>query len=133
MTDSISLQLQLDIGLSDMTYTEQEIFLILTSFLSGTRRLTALEAAAQINNLFPHQPEKDGKKRSPGGFLAAFWDIAFQIAVQLDYQTQSMLEFISLTKALRNMPSSAILEDGRRLWQDLPDLALFFTERWNLS
>ncbi|KAG4273081.1 hypothetical protein FPRO04_09918 [Fusarium proliferatum] len=114
-----------------MTDTEQQLTLVLTSFLSETQPITAPEAATKINNLFPHQPEKDGRHKSPGGFLAAFWDIAFQIAVQLDYQTQQMQSFISLIKALRDLPSTAILEDGRRLWQDLPDLSLFFTERWN--
>ncbi|KAG4279738.1 hypothetical protein FPRO06_11072 [Fusarium proliferatum] len=114
-----------------MTDTEQQLTLVLTSFLSETQPITASEAATKINNLFPHQPEKDGRHKSPGGFLAAFWDIAFQIAVQLDYQTQQMQKFISLIKALRGLPSTAILEDGRRLWQDLPDLSLFFTERWN--
>ncbi|KAF4338432.1 hypothetical protein FBEOM_7701 [Fusarium beomiforme] len=131
MNDPNSLQIQLDAGFSDMPDNEQEIFLLLTSFLSETQPLTAPEVSVQIHNLFPHQPEKDGKKKSPGGFLAAFWDLMFQIAVQLDYKAQPMKKFISLLKALRDMPSTAVLEDGRRLWQDLPDLALFFTERWN--
>ncbi|CZR47953.1 uncharacterized protein FPRO_13620 [Fusarium proliferatum ET1] len=125
------LHFQLDTDFSEMTDTEQQLTLVLTSFLSETQPITAPEAATKINNLFPHQPEKDGRHKSPGGFLAAFWDIAFQIAVQLDYQTQQMQRFISLIKALRDLPSTAILEDGRRLWQDLPDLSLFFTERWN--
>ncbi|KLO83531.1 uncharacterized protein LW93_313 [Fusarium fujikuroi] len=124
-------QFQFDTDFSEMADTEQEIMLIFTSLLSETQLLTAPEAAAKINDLFPHQPQKDGNKKSPGGFLAAFWDIAFQIAVQLDYRTQQMQKFISLIKALRDLPSTAILEDGRRLWQDLPDLSLFFTERWN--
>ncbi|KAF5984454.1 P-loop containing protein [Fusarium bulbicola] len=122
---------QLDTDFSEMADTEQKITLILTSYLSETQSITAPEAATQINNLFPHQPEKDGNRKSPGGFLAAFWDLAFQIAVQFDYQTQQMQKFISLIKALRDLPSTTILEDGRRLWHDLPDLSLFFTERWN--
>ncbi|KAF4438160.1 hypothetical protein FACUT_5025 [Fusarium acutatum] len=131
MNNANSLQFQLDTGFSEMADTEQRITLILTSFLSERQATTAPEAATHISNLFPHQPEKDGNKKSPGGFLAAFWDLAFQIAVQLDYQTQQMQKFISLIKALRDLPTTAILEDGRRLWQDLPDLSLFFTERWN--
>ncbi|KAF5664604.1 hypothetical protein FCIRC_10758 [Fusarium circinatum] len=131
MDDANSLQFQLDNDFSEMADTEQKITLILTSFLSESQPITAPEAAAQIDNLFPHQPEKDGNKKSPGGFLAASWDLAFQIAVQLDYQTPQMQKFISLIKALRDLPSTAVLEDGRRLWQDLPDLSLFFTERWN--
>lgn len=125
------LHFQLDTDFSEMTDTEQQLALVLTSFLSETQPITAPEAATKLNNLFPHQPEKDGRHKSPGGFLAAFWGIAFQIAVQLDYQTQYMQRFISLIEALRDLPSTAILEDGRRLWQDLPDLSLFFTERWN--
>ncbi|KAF4446883.1 hypothetical protein F53441_9514 [Fusarium austroafricanum] len=113
------------------TDIEQQISLILTSYLSESPLPTALEAAIQINDLFPHQHEKSEVKRNPGGFLAAFWDLAFNIAVQLGYQTQPMRKFISLIKALRDLPSTVILEDGRRLWQDLPDLALFFTERWH--
>ncbi|KAG5818955.1 hypothetical protein H9Q71_001208 [Fusarium xylarioides] len=131
MDNANSLQFQLDAGFSEMTDTEREMTLILTSFLSETQPIAASEAVAQINSLFPHQPEKDGNKRSSGGFLAAFWDLAFQIAIQLDYQTQQMQDFISLIKALRDLPSTAIPEDHRRLWQDLPDLSLFFTERWN--
>ncbi|KAG4259055.1 hypothetical protein FPRO03_13277 [Fusarium proliferatum] len=131
MNSAILLQFQLDTGFSEMADAEQQITLILTSFLSETQPIAASEAATQIDNLFPHQYEEDGNKKSPGGFLAAFWDLAFQIAVQLDYRTQQMQKFISLIEALRDLPSTAILKDGRRLWQDLPDLSLFFTERWN--
>lgn len=124
-------QSQFDADFSKMADTEQEITLIFTSLLSETQVITAPEAAVKINDLLPHQPQNDGNKKSPGGFLAAFWDLAFQIVVQLDYQTQQMQEFISFVKALRDLPSTAVLKDGRRLWQDLPDLSLFFTERWN--
>ncbi|KAH8680438.1 hypothetical protein BGZ61DRAFT_481128 [Ilyonectria robusta] len=123
--------LQLDPGSDSMTDTELETFPILTSYLSATSQPTASEAAKQINSLFPSHRGNGEANKSPEGFLAAFWDLMFRVAIQLDYQTQSMHKFVSLIKALRDLPNTTALKDGRRLWQDLPDLALFLTERWH--
>ena len=54
-----------------------------------------------------------------------------RIAYQLDYGGVPMQRFIDLVKALRQLPSSITLEDGLRVWQDLPNFSMFVTERWH--
>lgn len=110
---------------------ELKLFDILATYLPQDSVLSSQDAAEQINSLFPNNRPGDDEKESPGSFLSEFWDLMFRIGYQLDYQDVPMQRFISLIKALRQLPSEITLENGSRVWQDLPDLPIYLTERWH--
>ncbi|KAL1970452.1 hypothetical protein VTN77DRAFT_4096 [Rasamsonia byssochlamydoides] len=124
----LGLQLEATPGEWDI---ELKLFDILTTYLPQDSALSAQHAAEQINSLFPTNRPGEDEKESPGSFLAEFWDLMFRVAYQLDYQDVPMQRFISLIKALRQLPSNITLENGSRVWQDLPDLPIYLTERWH--
>lgn len=129
VNNPLGLQLEANPGEWDI---ELKLFDILTTYLPRDSAWSAPHAAEQINGLFPNnRPGNDDEKESPGSFLAEFWDLMFRIAYQLDYRDVPMQRVISLIKALQQLPSDIKLEDGSRVWQDLPHLPIFLTERWH--
>ncbi|KAF2666550.1 hypothetical protein BT63DRAFT_481054 [Microthyrium microscopicum] len=135
MSQSNLLNLQME-GTPGSWIVEDMLFDILTAYLPIVSPVTALEAAQEIDKLFPsHRAEIAGEEReSPGSFLAEFWDLFFRVTSQISYATDGMDRAVQLIQALHGLPSETIQLQGDRsaeLWSDLPYMSMAWSERFN--
>lgn len=131
---------------------EVGLFDVFLTYLPGDSQVSAPVAAARINQILlsntnnntlnhdkaesPERAAEDVHIReledpSIGGFLHAFWDMYFLLGCQIDPRTEVLDRHVSLVGALKQLPSEVRSEKYGRIWQDLPRMAWFLTERWN--
>lgn len=128
-------------------WVETALFDVFLTYLPGDSQVSAPVAAARIHKILlnnnnndddenPGRAAKDAESCQlddikTGGFLHVFWDMYFLLGCQIDPETEAIDRHVSLVGALKQMPSEARSERYGRIWQELPRMTWFLTERWN--
>lgn len=132
--------LGLKLEVANPNLLELKVFNVLLFYLPNDSQVSVPETASQIhsillNNLVVEQsnPDVGGVTDTVGGILHIFWDIYFLLGTQIDpkLNSGSMDCLISLVGVLKQLPSEVHTERYGRVWQDLPQMSMFLTKRWN--
>ena len=109
--------------------TEEELFKILLSYLPASSRLSAAQAAKEVNSLHPKHRSEGAADESSDKFFWTFWGLMFRVACQIDCMDEAMERFVGLVKALAKLPSTAVKEDGQ-VWKNLPVMETCEVKFW---
>ena len=133
MTDSTPLNLVLE---GDEPWViNQRIFYILNTYLQPNARLSPVNAAQEIDKLFPlNRPrEEDKENEDPAIFLFEMWDVVVSLAEQIPWNHPGQNRLVELIQALRDLPEPKTVElknwDDQVVYSDLPLLGPVMTER----
>lgn len=135
------LGLQLEVREPDSV--EIALLDVFLTYLPGDSRKSASVAAASIHQILLGDINESSDCAAEavnaheletsyiGGFFHAFWDMYSLLGCQIDPKNEAMDRPVSLVGALKHMPSEVRFGRYGRVWQDLPQMLWFFTERWN--
>lgn len=130
--------LGLKLELREQSPAEIQIFDIFLAYLPVDSQVSASDAAAQINQVLLRNTGNadlgDSKDAvTIKGFLWVFWDMYWLIGCQIDpaLNSDAIDRQVALFGALKQLPSPVRIENGSRVWQDLPVMGMSITERWN--
>lgn len=113
---------------------ETKVFNVFLTYLPRNSQQSACVAAARIHQLLLENKDPNGDNKPEqgiGGFLHLFWDMYFLLGCQISQESEEMNRHVRMVGALKALPSEVHTERYGRVWQDLPQMAMFLTERWN--
>ncbi|CAA7270757.1 unnamed protein product [Cyclocybe aegerita] len=105
-----------------------KIFNILDTYLRPSSTIAPIDAAQEINQLFPLNRPTEGEEpnEEPISFLWEMWELVLDVVSQLPWDHPSQERSIDLLKALRSLPDPVMVDmpgfGEMRVWADLPIL-----------